>query len=217
MDNNVYDEFINHLKSCEYGEGTKLEKHRILPQHAGGSYKQVNNVILCSFENHRLAHYYRFLTHREAGDFIAWKLMSGRSEEASRAMASYAGSLGGVVSQKQNKEKLALFYDANWQKKHGYKGAGKQNVDSGRLALLNACLTANRPDQRSHAGRLGGKKRILNQRRQKIGFFRPDSLVQKRANLVRWGIIIDNVRIPFEKLSSTFVDYYLVFGTKKKP
>jgi hypothetical protein len=32
---------------------------------------------------------------------------------------------------------------------------------------------------------------------------------------MRWGIKIDGIRVPFEKLSSDFVDYHLMYGTQK--
>ena len=52
MENNIYTQFIEDLRIKQYTKETKLEKHRILPQHAGGTY-EVNNVVLCSFEDHR--------------------------------------------------------------------------------------------------------------------------------------------------------------------
>lgn len=80
MENNIYTQFIEDLRRKQYTKETKLEKHRILPQHAGGTY-DVNNVVLCSFEDHRLAHFYRYLAYEEKGDLIAWQLMSGQDEE----------------------------------------------------------------------------------------------------------------------------------------
>lgn len=36
--------------------------------------------------------------------------------------------------------------------------------------------------------------------------------IQRKGNLVRWGIVINNVRIPYEKLSSDFINYYIEYG-----
>lgn len=98
---------------------------------------------------------------------------------------------------------------------HGYKGAGKRNVESGHLAKLNDEISQVRPEQRSEAGKRGAKARIAKQQNEKTALFDPTQIVQKKGNLVRWGIEIDGIRVPFEKLSSDFVDYHLMYGTKK--
>lgn len=214
MENNIYTQFIEHLRRKQYTKETKLEKHRILPQHAGGTY-DVNNVVLCSFEDHRLAHFYRYLAYEEKGDLIAWQLMSGQDEEARYTLASYAGKIGGKASFEKNKAELKLFYSEEWQHLHGYKGAGQRNVQSGHLAKLNDEISKSRPEQRSEAGKLGAKARIAKQQTEKTALFDETHIIQKRANLVRWGIKIDGIRVPFKKLSSDFVDYHLMYGTQK--
>lgn len=40
--------------------------------------------------------------------------------------------------------------------------------------------------------------------------------VQRKGNLVRWGIVINGTRIPFKKLSSDFIDYYIEYGNPFK-
>jgi hypothetical protein len=145
MENNIYTQFIEHLHIKQYTKETKLEKHRILPQHASGTY-EVNNVVLCSFEDHRLAHFYRYLAYEEKGDLIAWQLMSGQDEEARYTLASYAGKIGGKASSEKNKAELKLFYSEEWQQLHGYKDAGQRNVQSGHLAKLNDEISKSRPE-----------------------------------------------------------------------
>nr|QUO99041.1 putative HNH homing endonuclease [Oedogonium sp. 260-2_chl]QUO99085.1 putative HNH homing endonuclease [Oedogonium sp. 260-2_chl] len=93
--------------------------------------------------------------------------MSGQDEEARRTLASYAGKIGGKASSERNKKKLELFYDPEWQKLHGYKGAGKRNVESGHLAKLNDEISQVRPEQRSEAGKRGAKARIAKQQKEK--------------------------------------------------
>ncbi len=210
----IYSSFISHLQTVTYPVGTKLEKHRVLPQHDGGRYTD-GNVVLCSFENHRLAHYYRYLAYRQPGDLIAWKLMSGQTEEGRREMARYAGTIGGGANAKLRKEKAEFFFSPEWQALHGYKSAGTRNVNSGWLAQLNADITANRPEQRKAAGRKGGGKRIANQRANKTNLFDPKHMMQKKGNLSRWGVLINGVRIAYDDLSSDFIDYYLAYGDPK--
>lgn len=40
--------------------------------------------------------------------------------------------------------------------------------------------------------------------------------IQRKGNLVRWGVVINNKRIPYKKLSSDFIDYYLHYGNPFK-
>lgn len=217
----IYEQFIGYLKECQNqnvitdkASWKKYEKHRILAGHAGGTYAP-NNVVLCTYENHRLAHYYRYLAYRELGDYIAWNLMRGMEAEGRRAMAAYAGTIGGAVSSTLNKEKCALFFSPEWQKLHAYRGAGKRNVESGHLARLNVEIDLNRPDIRSKAGHLGGKAATEKQRKKKTAFFNSDTLIQRKGNLVRWGAKIDGIRVPYNKLSPEFIQNYL-FGPQTK-
>ena len=159
--NDIYLAFIAHLKRKNYRKSTKLEKHRILPQHAGGTYENDENIVRCSFDDHRLAHYYRFLAYRQKGDLIAFQFMKGMLQEGRIEMASFAGKLGGKKTSGQNKAKSLFFFNKEWQKKHGYKDGGKRNVNSGWLACLNKNISLTLPNQRSKAGILGGKARII--------------------------------------------------------
>lgn len=139
MENNIYTQFIEHLRIKQYTKETKLEKHTlyIQYQHAGGTY-EVNNVVLCSFEDHRLAHTFNCmcLAYEEKGDLIAWQLMSGQDEEARYTLTSYAGKIGGKASSEKNKADTynCMNYSEEWQQLHEYKGAGQRNVQSGHLA-----------------------------------------------------------------------------------
>lgn len=45
---------------------------------------------------------------------------------------------------------------------HGYKNAGKRNVESGWLARLNKNISYTSPNQRRQAGIIGGKARIIS-------------------------------------------------------
>lgn len=68
------------------------------------------------------------------------------TKEARIEMASFAGKLGSKKSSDQNKAKSLFFFNKEWQKKHGYRNAGKRNVDSGWLTCLNKKLSLTQPN-----------------------------------------------------------------------
>ena len=213
MTENIYEQFITYLKTKQgtYPTGTPLEKHRVIPGHAGGTYEDGENVICISHSDHALAHFYRFLAYGEKPDKVAYLFMVGKSDEAAHALCV----LGGSQSAAKHKEKKSHFWDPEWQREFGDRNGGQRNVKSGSLDKLNRMLTTERPYQRSDAGKKGGKACTEKQKADKKHFFDEKSRIQKRANLVRWGIVINGVRIPFEKLSSDFVDYHIEYGTQK--
>jgi hypothetical protein len=172
MELDIYVQYILYLQQIESinRKTEKCEKHRIVPGHQKGTYNPTN-VVFCTFQQHRLAHFYRYLTYQQKGDLVAFRFMSNQTEEGRRLLASFAGKIGGVSVNLKNKRHKYLFFDVNWQKKHGYRNAGKRNVNSGTLARVNQQITENNPEQRSHAGKLGGKARVTKQREQKNGSF----------------------------------------------
>lgn len=224
--NTIYEDFILHLRICEkeYREAGKLsglpkthpkyEKHRIHPGHAGGEYT-LSNTVYCTFQNHCLAHYYRFLGYGSKNDYKAWKLMISMPEKERRDMASLGGKIGGVISNQANKDQGKLFYSAEWQKLYGDRGGGQRNVGSGSLARLNREIDENRPELRSQAGRIGGKKVTHQNRETKKGFFDPDKRIQHKGNLVRWGRVIDNVRIPYDQLTPEQIEEGIFIAISK--
>lgn len=94
----IYDQYIDYLCSEQVNrpKSAKLQTHRILPGHAGGTYDNPNNLIKGTYNEHRLAHFYRFLQYRENGDKAAYLFMSNQTEEAKLAVARLAGKLGGI-------------------------------------------------------------------------------------------------------------------------
>ena len=99
-----------------------LEKHRILPDHRSGTYDE-ENVILLTFPQHVMAHYIRFLQNRDIGDRLAVNQMLAQNDDQScRAMASYAGTLGG--KQQQNlRDHNKGWFSSEVQSALGKKGA----------------------------------------------------------------------------------------------
>lgn len=109
----IYEQFIEYLKKEESKLNLidkNLEKHHILPLHAGGL--KNDPVVLCTHKNHTLAHYYRFLSYNEVGDLVAYKMMSGFT------MSSQERALLGV--QKMKRDKIN-FFNPTWQSKQGSK------------------------------------------------------------------------------------------------
>lgn len=144
-------------------------------------------------------------------DQIAYFFMRKLDAEARHIKAV----LGGQRSSAQRKKHQTYFWDSEWQKRFGDRGAGKRNVRSGFLAKFNDQITKEQPYLRSQAGKVGGQRCSQKQKLEKTACFHPNSQVQKKGNLVRWGIVIKGVRIAFQKLSSTFVDYHFKHATQK--
>lgn len=207
----IYDDFISYLQSIEPYVTGYTHKHRIIPGHEGGLYEE-GNVVKCTFEHHLLAHYYRWLSTRNKNDKLAWYLMKGCiDEETSREMASYYGKLGGRKTNQIHKERGTNFYSSDSQRNNSLRRS-KEDKQTW-MNELNQKLTF---EQRSNAGKVGAQKTLQYQRETKTGFFNPKATLQKLANLKRWGIKIDGVRVPFKRLSSDFIDYHINKGTNKE-
>jgi len=59
-------------------------KHHIIPRHMGGT-DDPSNIILLSVEEHANAHKLLWEKHSKTEDFMAWKMLSGKTEEAEEA------------------------------------------------------------------------------------------------------------------------------------
>lgn len=112
---NIYHQFIIYLQFLEQkgfslDEKVYLEKHHILPFHAGG--KKNGPVVLCTTKNHMLAHYYRSLSYGELGDKVCFKMRQKQT------MLVQERSLLGINKMRQNK---INFFKSNWQRVQGSK------------------------------------------------------------------------------------------------
>lgn len=92
---------------------TRLEKHRIVPAHQGGTYSS-ENVIHITFEEHTLAHYYRYLEFRQSGDRVAFTFMRNQTADGRLQLARLAGSIGGKKTNKNRKTQKFFFHDPEW-------------------------------------------------------------------------------------------------------
>ena len=59
-------------------------KHHIIPKHMGGS-NDPSNIVSLTIEEHTEAHKVLWEKHGKKEDFIAWKMLSGKTEEAEEA------------------------------------------------------------------------------------------------------------------------------------
>jgi hypothetical protein len=211
----IYQQFIESIQNKCYSKNEKLYKHRIIPGFEGGTYCS-NNVLLCNYKDHCLAHYYRMLAYKKLGDKLAWRLMISQNEDIVLLRCRLVGKARG----EQQKREKSHFFSQTWQAKYGARTAGKRNVKNGHIKRLNQWLTKYDPIQRSNAGKLGGQANQKRQRQNKTHFYNPNAPVQKLGNFVRWGIKIDKKRVAYKDLNSLFIEYHkkhhLINGTKKE-
>ena len=114
---NTYEQFIEYLKEEEKKldlNNQNLEKHHILPLHAGG--KKDGPIVLCTQKHHTLAHYYRYLVYRENGDLVAFKMRWNQKIGIKERS---------LLAVEKNKELKNLFWDSKWQSVQGCKGGLK--------------------------------------------------------------------------------------------
>ena len=76
----ISSQYISYLQAKKHNPQQKLEKHRIVPRHAQGIYEP-NNVVLCSFKEHTLAHFYRYLSLKQKGDLIVYRFVCNQTEQ----------------------------------------------------------------------------------------------------------------------------------------
>jgi hypothetical protein len=111
----IYKQFIEYLKSIESPKNLdlnpNLEKHHIVPKHAGGALS--SEVVICCSSNHMLAHFYRFLAYGERGDWVCYCMRKNQK------ISTRDRALLGVEKCK----KLGInFWNSEWQRKQGKKG-----------------------------------------------------------------------------------------------
>lgn len=208
---NIYKQYIQYIQEHLKTSDEKLYKHRIVPGHEGGKYT-LQNTLLVTYQEHYLMHFYRFLSYHNPKDELAYRLMVNQDADGHLLKSSLGGKIGGKRSAVNHKKAQTLFFSKEWQNKYGFKKAGQRNVQSSHLRKVNEQLTTH---QRSQAGQRGGKAVTKQHFASKTSMFDPKSSIQKRGNLKRWGILIDNQRIPYKRLSSDFIEYHIHCGTQK--
>lgn len=79
----IYQQFIYSLKRKKYVSGTFLEKHHVLPLHAGGT-NCSEKLINLSIKDHALPRFYRFLASKDKNDKLAYLFRKNDNSEAFR-------------------------------------------------------------------------------------------------------------------------------------
>ncbi len=64
-------------------------KHHIVPKHAGGS-NDPSNIVSLTVQEHAEAHRLLWEKHGLTADFVAWKMLSGKNDEAEQARLELA-------------------------------------------------------------------------------------------------------------------------------
>lgn len=226
----IYQQFIKSCLEKRYSKKTKLYKHRIIPGFEQGTYTP-SNILWCSYKDHCLAHFYRFLSYRKKEDLLAWKLMTNQSEQK----FCLAGQLGGVAVQKIQKEKQSHFYnpDSNIQKFANFKRWGivieNKRFEYTQLNIifikfykayfLNSKIQKftiqdykqicglQIPQIFQNKGQKLYKKICFNLEQQKNLVNNP-TYKARLAAFHRHGIKIENKRVAFKELPPCFVNYH---------
>ena len=118
VNNCIYKQFIEYLKKEEKLlniRDANLEKHHILPFHAGGLKK--GTIVLCTSKNHTLAHYYRYLVYKQKGDLVAFKM---------RWNQKIGSTERSLLAVEKNKKLKNLFWNKEWQSNQGKKSSINQ-------------------------------------------------------------------------------------------
>lgn len=127
---NEYELFIAFLKQ-KHQSGmlhTKLvQKHHILPFHAGGLPK--NETVSCSIQDHAQAHFIRYKVYGKIQDKIAAFFIQGQSEKAILLRQQH------IVN--TNRERKNTFFNSDWQTIQAKKPKSsyylKQNPDKAKI------------------------------------------------------------------------------------
>lgn len=164
---NIYEQFITYLQEQEtklnlkekyLEKNSNLEKHHILPFHAGGL--KDGPIVICTAKNHTLAHYYRFLIYKELGDYVAYKM---------RLKQKLGASERGLLAGKTNKKLKNTFWNSKWQSKQvqkgGYKGGAKNTLNQmkARKIVGNTYGFGLNTDKHKKARQMGGLKNSIKQ------------------------------------------------------
>jgi len=102
-----YLRFIEHCKKKKYHVNEYLERHHIIPRHAGGT-NDKENLIKLSLKDHMLAHKIRYEVYKNQYDLSAYSYMTGQSAEAKSAICAANGAKSrGRKLTEEHKRKLS--------------------------------------------------------------------------------------------------------------
>lgn len=101
-----------------------IHKHHIIPKHAGGS-DDLSNLVDLSVEAHAEAHRVLWEQNGMTADFVAWKMLSGKSSEAELARIELAKN--GFVEFLKDNERSAV-----WKKNISESLKGKPQTEQSK-------------------------------------------------------------------------------------
>ncbi len=102
-----YLRFIEHCKKKKYHANEYLERHHIIPRHAGGTDNK-KNLIKLSLKDHMLAHKIRYEIYGNRYDLSAYSYMTGQSAKAKRAICAANGAKSkGRKLTEEHKQKIS--------------------------------------------------------------------------------------------------------------
>jgi len=169
-----------------------------------------HNVVLCTFNQHVIAHYLRYLQYGNHKDKLAYMFMNTHGNEKHRKMrASLAGSIGGTNQQIKLREKKLGWFNSKIQQKLGRKGAASARIRNvGAFDLRNkikADIAWKKKYKNDKSFREKMKKNLVKglktQKQKKINIGNP---LQQRIKSVNFrGILVNNKRLntPYRSFS----------------
>ena len=93
-----------------------MDRHHIIPRHAGGT-DDPDNLVTVTREQHAELHFARYLEHGEIGDWVAAFMLSGQTEEGEKARREIAREfMKGNTFGKANKGRKAPWAAASLPK-----------------------------------------------------------------------------------------------------
>ncbi len=200
-----------------------MEKHHILPLHAGGD-DHDENLVYLTYIDHIGAHFVRWIAYGDFKDKMAYILMASQSSETRIKRAQLAGQKGGSVAQTKNRLLNKARFNSEEQRQRGIKGAAKNRQqgtgawDAANLKKANEVLRNNNlyvTDERLNNLEKGRQ----TQKSKSINIYNP--VEQRRKSLTNRTILLAGQVYFLDKeqrtyLTETTFEYYLIFGEKKR-
>lgn len=221
---NIYISFINEAKEraekiLSIDKNTYVEKHHIIPKHAGGSDDQTNLVFLI-YEDHILAHYIRWIEFKDPKDKIAYSVMSNQIVDIRKERARLGGIIGGPLGQETLKKENKGWFNSRAQSDRGKKGAQKNRINKTGAWDIENLRKANQVlAEKSSFYREQRKKNLaqglITQKEKGINI--GDRYKQRLKSLKYHGVFLNGIRYSIDTelrtyLCETTLDYYIKYG-----
>lgn len=230
----IYEQFISYLKEKEKNISGYIEKHRIIPGHSGRKYVD-NNIVLVSFPEHCLAHFYRYLVYGNSIDLYAYHKMIGDTVEARISRSKSGGEasrniIAGCFKDYKCREETLIkpqrsaYYNKEIQSSNGKKRK-KQLIEEGFFSSEKQIVRGKKGvevNRKNGTGAFDPKNLEKARKKQKeMGTGVHNKLFQKSMAFRRWGAVLDGKRLFYDldmrtTLSETFADYHLNYGLSNK-